>query len=271
MINVVLALRENIGWIKNIFTIIFAGAGTIIAILTYKRARATILAPIRTEVIKKQSELLTEILNYFSLDGKNIDDGIDYYNIVACNVFLILKEYGFMLKGQDEIQKRIDAIVDGFIFNGDDNVVKDVELVPIFSGITNKPEDAPTEDFGKKKFDDAKKGIIEINKIYTTKKYHIFLKRFNNYIENPLLPRDILQKLNEISLDIHINITKCLKDVLTDFVKDFCNKYFNEKTTPKFYVDGVFNEFNHKKIHHQKRYDELKETIREYLLVDKKW
>ncbi|MCW3789833.1 hypothetical protein [Plebeiibacterium sediminum] len=55
-------IKENINWLKDLFTLIFAGTGTVVAILTYRRARATILQPIRTEVIKKQSEILTKLL-----------------------------------------------------------------------------------------------------------------------------------------------------------------------------------------------------------------
>lgn len=48
-------IKVHIGWIKDLVTSALAIAATIIAILTYRRARATILQPIRTEVIKKQS------------------------------------------------------------------------------------------------------------------------------------------------------------------------------------------------------------------------
>ena len=55
-------ISTNIGWVKDSFTTIFAITGTVLAILTYRRARYTILQPIRNEVIKKQSELLTNLL-----------------------------------------------------------------------------------------------------------------------------------------------------------------------------------------------------------------
>ena len=56
-------IKDNINWLKDLFTLIFAGTMTVVAILTYRRARATILQPIRTEVIKKQSEILSSLIN----------------------------------------------------------------------------------------------------------------------------------------------------------------------------------------------------------------
>jgi len=56
-------IKENISWLKDLFTLLFVGTGTVVAILTYRRARATILQPIRTEVIKKQSEILSSVMS----------------------------------------------------------------------------------------------------------------------------------------------------------------------------------------------------------------
>ena len=54
-------ISENIGWIKDGFTILFTLTGTVLAILTYRRARHTVLQPIINEVIKKQSGLLSDL------------------------------------------------------------------------------------------------------------------------------------------------------------------------------------------------------------------
>ena len=55
-------LKNNISWLKDLFTLIFAGTGTIVAILTYRRARATVLQPKRTEVTKVQTQILIDFL-----------------------------------------------------------------------------------------------------------------------------------------------------------------------------------------------------------------
>ena len=80
--------------------IIFTLIATIIAVLTYKRAKSTVLQPIRNETIKKQAVLLEEILNFIKLD-------VDYYELLELNVLQFLIDYGFVLKNQKEIKEML--------------------------------------------------------------------------------------------------------------------------------------------------------------------
>jgi len=64
-------LSENITWIKDIFWVVFTSIATIVSIKTYIRAKSTILQPLRTEVIKRQTDLLVELLS-FIMDNKKI-------------------------------------------------------------------------------------------------------------------------------------------------------------------------------------------------------
>lgn len=93
-------IKENISWIKDLFTLLFVGTGTVVAILTYRRAKATILQPIRTEVIKKQSELLSKLLQTLSDNDQSFEVGLDYVSLVQINVILTLRDFGFVFKEQ---------------------------------------------------------------------------------------------------------------------------------------------------------------------------
>ncbi len=85
--GIVILLKANIGWIKDFGTLVFTAVGTYVAILTYKRASATILQPIRSEVIRKQSELLTHLLEYIS---RGIEEKIGYIGLASVNTFMAL-------------------------------------------------------------------------------------------------------------------------------------------------------------------------------------
>jgi len=91
-------IKENISWLKDLFTLLFVGTGTVVAIFTYRRAKATILQPIRTEVIKKQSELLSKLLQTLNENNQSFEVGLDYVNLVHINVTLTLRDYGFVLR-----------------------------------------------------------------------------------------------------------------------------------------------------------------------------
>ena len=93
-------VKNNISWIKDILWVLFTLIATIIAILTYKRAKSSILQPIRTETIKKQSVWLEDILKFIRND-------VDYYELLELNVLSFLIDYGFVLKNQKELKESI--------------------------------------------------------------------------------------------------------------------------------------------------------------------
>ena len=100
-------LRENSNWIKDISTVIFTGTATVLAILTFIRAKATILQPKRTEVTKKQTEIISDFLTQTSENGDSLDTGLDYINLLNYNVDLALRDYGLI-----DIDKNSDKYKD---------------------------------------------------------------------------------------------------------------------------------------------------------------
>ncbi len=122
-------IKGNISWLKDVFTLFFVGTGTVVAILTYRRARATILQPIRTEVIKKQTELLSKLLHTLSNNNQSFEVGLDYVNLVQINVMLTLRDFGFVFKGHNETIEKIKDSVAGWTPCGRTNILKDVRIV----------------------------------------------------------------------------------------------------------------------------------------------
>ena len=116
-----------------------------------------------------------------------------------------------------------------------------------------------------------KKGIITIDKIYLTQEHEKHFKQLSEYAENPFLPRNIQEILKKLISDVQINLTLHLKDTLIRFVKEFCQSYFGKESHPKISPLGIYNEFNHNRIHHDVELNSLKTEIRNYLKIDDKW
>ena len=87
-------MELSLAAIKDIVTIIFYIIGAIIAILTYLRARATVLQPKRAELVKKQTEIFSNFLSFINENENSIDHGLDYTNLFSYNVDLILEHVG---------------------------------------------------------------------------------------------------------------------------------------------------------------------------------
>ena len=259
-------LQENITWLKDFFTLIFAGTATVIAILTYIRARATILQPIRTEVIKKQSELLTRLLQNLK-EADSFEKGLDYLNLVPINVMKTLEDYGFVFKGHDEMFKKLQQELSGYIYCGESKIMADVEVVGTFEKKT------PTESTaaGSDKFEKLKDGQVEIDKIYLSKRHTAFLGEVVDFADDPFMPGSIQKILKEVLNDVNNNLLIVLKGELESFMIKFNTDYLSNRDNLKFNPVGVYNEFNRTRVYHHATVARLKKEIRKYLRIDDTW
>ncbi len=264
-------IKENIAWIKDLVMLFFAGTGTVVTILTYRRARATILQPIRNEVIKKQSELLSEVLNLCHPPSK-IDSGIDYVKLVQANVPLHLRDYGFVFRDQSELFEVLGKDIAGWLPCGESRVLKDVEIIGSFPSETSdtKSSDAGNE-IGRKRYEDAKKGMVSIDKIYLTTRHQEYMAKIHLLSTNPFMPAPIQMVLSQLILDIDKNLKEALKKVIESFIREFFQKSFGGVGYPVFDPMGVYNDFNHHRIHHRETINRLLKETRNYLRIDESW
>lgn len=70
-------IKTNIGWIRDMSWIIFTCVATVTTILTYIRAKETILQPVRAEVIKRQTEIMAKILEF--IDSQNLQQRFRFW------------------------------------------------------------------------------------------------------------------------------------------------------------------------------------------------
>jgi len=264
-------IKENIGWIKDLVMLFFAGTGAVITILAYRRARATILQPIRNEVIKKQSGLLSEVLNLCQPSSK-IDNGLDYIKLVQANAIFHLRDYGFIFRNQEELFEGISKDMAGWLPCGKTPILEDVEVIGSFRPEkTDEKNQNEIADIGKKRYEDAKKGIIRIDKIYLTKAHKDYMENLHLLSSNPFMPTVIQEVLFQLIADVHKNLAVALKNVLKEFVHEFFKRSSEGKGHPNFDPTGVYNEFNHQRIHHRESINKLVEETRSYLRIDESW
>lgn len=261
-------VSENIGWIKDGFTILFTMTGTILAILTYRRARHSILQPIRNEVIKKQSELLSNLLSMCQ-PGSKFDNNIDYVNLVRVNIYLQLKEFGFLFNEHKKIIEMVSDAVSGWSPVGDTLTLKDVEVVGAFKDESEDVSEGSS--YGKYKYEQAMDGNIIIDKIFLTKEHSKFIQGVQNLADDPFMPKPIQLSLKVILNDINNNLKNTLPEILIEFIHEFLSKSKNEDGYPKFESTGVYNNFNHVRKHHREEIHQMMAEIRNYLKIDETW
>jgi hypothetical protein len=271
-------LQENSGWIRDMFTIFFTATGTLLAILTYRRARATILQPKRTEVIKKQTELLTSFLTLVSKHHNSIDTGLDYSSIFNYNVDLVLRDYGLI-----EIEKDSERY---FELNNDiagwiqflENDFKEYVFIKgsllDYDRLIFEKDDRDRQKFYASK---ALKGHIVVHRIFFTKKHEEFYKALRDFWNNPFLPTEIQKVSEEIGVDIFINLHQDLRTILKLLVEKYFDAILNEDSPnklillPEYRHQELYRVYEKERKQHRVSYDILKAKIRKHLEIDSKW
>lgn len=262
-------IQEYVTITKDLFTIVFTFAATLLGILTYKRAKATILQPIRNEVVKKQSAMLSELLTAISQEEMF---AFDYVEVVSVNIYSILDRYGFYFSNQEDLEKSIKSKRHGTILCGEDNILKDTMICQPFKSEEDREKDKKESlELRKKEYKKAKKGgTIIIDRIEITKEHSTFCNKLSDFAANPFMPASIQESLNDLLHTVHVNLTVHLKQTLGEFIKEYFKRYSSEDKSDVS-VHGVWNEFNHKRFHHREQFDDIKKAIREHLRIDERW
>lgn len=260
MSDFVVFLDRATPYIRDYSAIIVALVGAVIAILTYRRAKETVLQPVRTEVIKRQADLLMDLLAFLK-DDQTVIDGVDYQGVIALNVTSSMLKCGAIFKDHQQVQARIKKETAGGILLTDQ--AESIVIVPVFdeeidleASKTNKPQN--------KHYKMAIAGKYTISELDITNSHAEFEKKYSEFRGNPLLPRKIIELLDKLSGEIMHNTTQALPQA----VEDAINKSYSKKNTPFPNPGGVYNQFNRRRLSHSLTIEALRLEIRSYLKID---
>ena len=263
---------SNVSWIKDVLWIFFTLVATIIAVLTYKRARYTLLQPLRSEVVKRQTELLVELLEYISNPKGSIYFAIDYMGIIACNTYKLLELCDYVLSDKS-VNETVSENISGFIF------LKDNGEINTFT-IPTDPFESHSEDVAQKQLAyrkrvkeqiQLKRSIAELEGLYLTKQHSETLATLERFRDNPFMPKSIQQMLNQLLEDIQKNIRGPLFEELEKFIVRIESIESDKDHPINITYQAMYNDFLRYCKSHTKIISEITNSVREYLLVDAKW
>ena len=244
----------NMTNLKDFLWIVFTFIATLVAILTYRRARHTLLQPLRTEVIKRQTDLLVNLLDYFD-ESVLYSFKLDYCNIVSFNVIKLLERYGINFS-DDTILKEIEEERAGAIFD------KNIFL---------QSSDSKAESENQYKVNKVNLNNDKVEEVFFTKQHFMCKRELVNYANNPFMPKKIKKLLNEIESDINDNLSMLMKLLNEFYTKINSEQILDEGFLVNEVCSAVYNEFNTRSKKHDEKIKKIKELIGQYLMVDKKW
>lgn len=253
--------------IQVAFSILFSTAATIIAILTYLKARKNLLQPMKTAVVNKQTELFIEIVQFF----KNVflsKERLMYEEIIALTIYDYLIKSGCEFQKQEEIEKTLSDYIVGHLPNANnlDSLKSKIQKIKPFDEIikiNNEKDENEDKNYFRENFQDGK---IDLLMVHLGKTHSEIMKEIGRFLNHPLIPDKILILINDVSDNIYKNIMEKVTLVIEEYLKDFHNMSPNTIN-----IGGINNEFLKVRIKNEEIIERIVFEIREYLRVDEEW
>lgn len=166
--------------------------------------------------------------------------------IISCNAYLLLKDYGFILKN-DEIENTVKENTSGMLILKESGALSFLRLPDVFS--EGDDSAAQIDKISEKKYRSAQKGEIDIEFLH-------------HEIQKPLI---------EIQNDIIYNLKIPMRRELEKFIIELCKKQATEDEPIRIDHNAIYNYFQRNSRHSKKNIESIRSLIREYLMVDHKW
>lgn len=266
-------IELNISWVKDAAGVILTLVATVITVLTYRRARYTILQPLRSEVVKRQTDLLVELLGFLDGEEGNFYFEIDYMGIIACNAYQLLELCSFSLV-DSTIGETINSEIGGFTFLKSSGEINSF-VIPAnpFHDINDEAEQEERLSQYKTKIKEqiAKHCLDDLELLYLTKRHVKAITRIEKYINNPFMPQQIQYHLRNILELVNKNIKGPIFNELKWFIIKINSLKPNKENPIQITPQAMYNNFLRYEISLTEELKKLTNTIREYLLIDKKW
>lgn len=245
--------------IKDITQTLFFISTGAVAVLTFLKAKKTLLQPVRTEVFKEQVKLFIEILRVFR--GKSEielrqDAGLELHfvanttmmydnfakNFYDVNIDEETRPYAYSKCPVCVVPATSLMLVNEHIQKEDTNPI-----------ITPDPR-ARAAIWGGYSHEDLRmpKQLID------------YERTLGEFIESPFVPRKLAELIDEYKTLIHVDAMR-LRDVLCEAAKQMPQKYQTADALSKASFSWVKNDFNSKISQLKQKAEEISEYIRVYL------
>ncbi|MBB4034123.1 hypothetical protein GGR21_000008 [Dysgonomonas hofstadii] len=271
-------MSMNLTEMKDIVTILFYVIGSTIAILTYMRAKSTILQPKRTELIKKQTEIFSDFLSFINENENSVDNGLDYVNLFSYNVDLVLRDFGFItIDNESDKYQELNFNISGWTQFLENDIYEFVFVkgnLNTYDSLIFEVDNRARQKYYQICLTNNK---FNVYRIFFTAKYERFYKTLRAFATNPFLPNDVQETAYQIGKDLQENIHNKLRILLETLVKEYFRASTNQEGSSKEVLTNdfrhvtLFRIFEKERIKHEESFEKLKKQIRKHLNIDDRW
>lgn len=114
-------------------------------------------------------------------------------------------------------------------------------------------------------------GKVDLECLYLTNQYEETIKKIKEFQCNPFMPASIQRELSKLLNEISYNLTVILPPEIEKFIIQLSKTQCSPNAPVKVSPIAVYNNFQRRSTHHKVTIQNIVKTIREYLMVDKRW
>ncbi len=237
-----------------------------VTVLTYRKARLTLLQPIRTEIFKEQVKALSEVLRFFVGKGESaLRSDFKMHEMLQANSLALMDSYvSAFFDVEIDYSKRPycgpqcpsamvsqEAMEQDFALC-DSHVKPDAKLKPA-------PPDPRTR---AALWSKHKHGVIHLPAEFSSKN-----AEFSQMSESPILPSRCAALLDEYRVLI-IKNANLVGDLLTECAQELPEKYPNIEALSKASIDWIHARYTARFVHLEPKAKEIVLFVRSYFGVD---
>ena len=249
--------KDNTSFIKDIIYIVFLLTTSIVAILTYNRAKHTILQPLKTEVIKKQITIFSDLILFLE-NSRNFN----FYNIISLNVVSFINNFEAYRESLEQTQWINNILITRKGSFGIDISNRDILNVDIING---ELLIVPILKFEKSGRYVVSEIILDVDDIDMQ-------TNILNLINNPLIPKKIRTSIEKAFDNYRDSLRNKLPNILEDHLNDIYKMIINGEAISQttisnkiMIINNTYNRIRHK---HEVSIDNIKLEMNNYLKIE---
>ena len=255
-----LIMQVSLTDIKDIVQVgFFAVMGTV-AVLSYLKARKTLLQPLRTEVFKEQLRLLSDTLSLFIGKGElDLRDSFALHEMFDSNAIKLLDDYA-----EEALSVKVNREERRYRKYRVANVHPKTPVTPLDGHFKEHNNDkSGNERIEKTSWEDYFFWVVDLPDGFVEG-----TRRIQNIMDSPLLPTQLLSLLREFldAVNANVNLTR---DLLNECARELPALYPQIEHVNKSSIDWMRSRYTKHFVHLEPKAKAIIDYVRKYYAPDR--
>lgn len=233
---------------------------------TYKKARLTLLQPIRTEVFKQQLQAFADVLAAVRYRELELREQFAFRDLIELNTLAMFDAYAFRFF---DLEVPLEQRPYNFAQCPESTLIAHPD--GSYPDLMKDEDHIRRDKIEPKKADPNARAAIWSrhmhNNVRLPKRFISKLAEIRKVADSPLITKELAKRISDLEEAVQKNIIS-LSTVLTEVAKEMPEKYPNLETLQKSSFGWILNRYNERFIHLEPKSEAIAEYMRDYFKVE---